>query len=36
MIDLNVTNFITIGLIALLFAWVYNTFLKPVVQSAVA
>ncbi len=36
MIDLNVTNFITIGLIAMVFAWAYNSFLKPTVQAAVS
>ncbi len=28
MVELNVTNFITIGLIAMIFAWAFNLALK--------
>lgn len=29
MVELNIVNFITIGLIAMLFAWIFNRFVKP-------
>lgn len=35
MVELNIVNFITIGLIAMLFAWIFNMWIKPIVSKVV-
>ena len=36
MLELNIVNFITVGIIAMVFAWLYNTYVRPALNKAVA